>query len=103
MASKHTDNDRVINSPLAARQLGVWICAASLSLALWLSPVDAAYAQGTDEQRRAAIAEAMTQAGGFGKVLSVKPHEGDNNKPGFRIRILTDGRVRTFDIPAQGS
>lgn len=59
-----------------------------------------AFAQGTDAQRRAAIANAVEQAGGNGKVLSVKPYKNQEGKPGFRIRILTDGRVRTFDVAA---
>lgn len=58
------------------------------------------FAQGTDAQRRAAIASAMEQAGGYGKVISVKPHTQADGSPGFRVRILTDGRVRTFDVPA---
>jgi len=60
-----------------------------------------ALAQGSDAQRRAAIANAMEQAGGNGKVISVKPYKNNQGEPGFRIRVLTDGRVRTFDIAAE--
>jgi len=70
---------------------------------LMLGAPSHAMAQGTDAQRRAAIASAMDQAGGSGKVLSVKPYKNKDGKPGFRIRVLTDGRVRTFDIAAESS
>ncbi len=71
-----------------------------LLLLFTLVAPNVALAQGTDAQRRAAIEEAVDQAGGFGKVLSVKPYQQADGQPGFRIRILIDGKVRTFDIPA---
>jgi len=43
------------------------------------------------------------QAGGQGKVISVKPQKTPSGKPGFRVRILIDGTVRTFDVAAGGS
>ena len=81
----------------------VRIIVLGIALCLVFLPAATVSAQGSDEQRRAAIASAMGQAGGQGKVISVKPKKTSNGEPGFRIRILTDGRVRTFDIPANGS
>ena len=77
------------------------IRAVAFALVIALLPVATVSAQGSDEQRRAAIAEAMGKAGGQGKVISVKPQETSNGEPGFRVRILTDGRVRTFDVAAE--
>ena len=94
MTQPHTSKTTVI-----AHGLSVLIMISALTL---FTPYHAV-AQGTDEQRRAAIANAVEQAGGFGKVLSVKPYETDGGKPGFRIRVLTDGKVRTFDVPADQS
>lgn len=74
-----------------------------MALAIALTPTANAHAQGSDEQRRGAIASAMGQAGGQGKVISVKPQQTSSGQPGFRVRILTEGRVRTFDVPAGGS
>ena len=94
MAQPHTSKTTVI-----AHGLSVLV----MVLALTFFASNHALAQGTDEQRRAAIANAVDQAGGFGKVLSVKPYETRDGKPGFRIRVLTDGKVRTFDVPAKQS
>ena len=76
--------------------------AIALALVIAVVPMSVATAQGSDDQRRDAIAAAMEKAGGNGKVLSVKPKETSGGKPGFQIKILSDGRVRTFDIPAGG-
>lgn len=103
MASKASTKPVKIHRSTRQRRFGVRLCAAVFSIALSFSAISPSYAQGSDAQRRAAIAEAMSKAGGYGKVLSVKPHQSSKNTPGFRIRILTDGRVRTFDIPAQRS
>ena len=80
-----------------------FVKAVTLTLCIAFTPLQTVTAQGSDEQRRAAIASAMSQAGGQGKVLSVKPQEISSGKPGFRVRILTNGRVRLFDVPAEGS
>lgn len=77
------------------------LSALALLLVLLLAAPSPSFAQGTDAQRRAAIADAMDQAGGSGKVLSVKPYKNKNGQPGFRIRILSDGTVRTFDVAAE--
>ncbi len=82
-------------------QLTAWVRVASIALVLVFSAVNVSHAQGSDAQRREAIAHAMDQAGGSGKVISVKPYKQSNGEPGFRVRILTDGRVRTFDVPAK--
>ena len=111
MASRSTKKIQILSSSRhlsainaqqwAAKLCSTCLCAAVLSFTFGLSPINNAYAQGSDEQRRAAIASAISKAGGYGKVLSVKPHPSAEDKPGFRIRILIDGRVRTFDIPTQ--
>jgi len=61
--------------------------------------VNTAYA--ADDARRAAIATAIDQAGGRGKVISVKPYKDKDGTAGYSVRILTDGRVKTFQIPAE--
>jgi len=94
MAQPHTSKSTVI-----VRSVSALVMVSVLTL---FTPYHAS-AQGTDEQRRAAIAQAVDQAGGFGKVLSVKPYKTDGGKPGFRIRVLTDGKVRTFDVAAKQS
>jgi hypothetical protein len=80
--------------------LGSMAVALVLAFALGIGASEPSFAQGTDAQRRAAIASAMDQAGGYGKVISVKPQTQADGSPGFRVRILTDGHVRTFDVPA---
>lgn len=92
----HTKNDHT--------KISKALSALALLLVLLFAAPSPSFAQGTDAQRRAAIADAIDQAGGSGKVLSVKPYKNKNGQPGFRIRILSDGTVRTFDVAsAKGS
>ena len=71
----------------------------TLGAALVAVPVQTAHAQAAS--RSQAIEQAMSRAGGRGQVLSVREvREGGSSY--FDVKILTDGRVRVYRIPARG-
>jgi len=80
--------------------IGAWVRVLVTAAVMSFAPMSIALADESDSARRAAIAEAVDQAGGRGKVLSVKPGTNSNGRTVYKIRILTDGRVRTFSIPS---
>jgi len=79
------------------------LCACALVVGLVMANHSNALANSDDAARRAAIATAMDEAGGRGKVLSVKASTNQAGQTIYNVRILTDGRVRTFRIPAGAS
>lgn len=72
--------------------------ALTLGGVLGLVPGQSAHAQANS--RSQAIEQAMSRAGGRGQVLSVREiREGGSSY--YDVKILTDGRVRVYRIPAR--
>ena len=72
--------------------------ALTLGAVLGLVPGQTAHAQASS--RSQAIEQAMSRAGGRGQVLSVREvREGGSSY--YDVKILTDGRVRVYRIPAR--
>jgi len=73
-----------------------------LAFSITLGIICTAHAN-SDAERRAAIAAAMQQAGGQGKVLSAKPGTDRSGNPIYQVRILANGRVKTITVPAKAT
>ena len=73
-------------------------CALALLLALAGGPLpDAAHAAAAS--RAQAIEQALAMSGGRGRVLGVREERGEGGTV-YAVKVLTDGRVRVYRIPA---
>jgi len=89
-------------TPLIARRAWLHtVCVAILLSCMCAVTAPLALANDDDAARRAAIAEAMSKAGGSGKVLGVNSTVDGSGQTHYEIRILSNGRVRTFNIAAK--
>ncbi len=82
------------------RRTSVQFCAVLL-MCLALTGMQPTYADAANRQD--AIAEALSKAGSDSKVIGVRETTNENGTVVFAVKVLSNGRIRVFQIPKSDS